>query len=285
MHGEQEGRFFHGHYRSYCYLPLYVLCEGYVLAAKLRRSNIDASAGAVEEIERIVAQLRASWPKVKIVLRADSGFAREALMHWCENNEVDYVFGLARNKRLERRLAPELETARELAQITGQSARVFKEFPYRTRKSWSRQRRVIGKAEYTAKGANPRFVVTSLAESETSAQEVYEVLYCARGDTENRIKEQQLELFADRTSTSQMKSNQLRLWFSSVAYNLLHTLRRVALKGTQWARAQCQTIRLKLLKIGARIRVSVRRVSLSLSEGYPYQQLYARALAQIQDIG
>ena len=285
LHGEQEGRFYHGYYRCYCYLPLYVFCEGYVLGAKLRVSNLDASEGAVQEMERIVGQLRSKWPKVRITLRGDSSFARESLMKWCEEHRVDYVFGLARNQRLERALEPGLEQAQALQQESGGSARVYQDFPYQTLKSWSRERRVVGKAEYTAKGANPRFIVTSLAEQKYPAGKLYEELYCARGETENRIKEQQLELFADRTSTSRIKSNQLRLWFSSVAYNLMHTLRRVALKGSQWAKAQCQTIRLKLLKIGGQIRVSVRRVSLSLSEGYPYQPLYAQALARLQQFG
>ncbi len=285
LHGEQEGRFYHGYYRCYCYLPLYVFCEGYVLGAKLRVSNLDGSEGAVQEMERIVGQLRAKWPKVRITLRADSSFAREALMKWCEEHRVDYVFGLARNQRLEGTLESELEQAQALQQASGSSARVYKDFRYQTHKSWSQERRVVGKAEYTGKGSNPRFVVTSLGAKRWPAQKLYEQLYCARGEAENRIKEQQLELFADRTSTHLIKSNQLRLWFSSVAYNLLHTLRRVALKGTQWAKAQCQTIRLKLLKIGGQIRVSVRRVSLSLSEGYPYQALYAQALAQLQQLG
>ena len=189
LHGEQEGRFYHGYYRCYCYLPLYVFCERYVLGAKLRVSNLDGSEGAVQEMEWIVGQLRAKWPKLRITLRADSSFAREALMKWCEEHRVDYVFGLARNRRLEGALESELEQAQALQQATGSSARVYQDFRYQTRKSWSQERRVGGKAEYTGKGSNPRFVVTSLGAKRWPAQKLYEELYCARGEAENRIKE------------------------------------------------------------------------------------------------
>jgi hypothetical protein len=277
IHGEQEGRFFHGYYGHYCYLPLYVFCEGYVLCAKLRPSNIDASEGAVEQLERIVGQIRQAWPTVKIVVRGDCGFAREALMSWCEAHGVDYVLGLAKNCRLEAELAEVLEQARGEYERTGQAARLFKEFTYQTRDSWSQPRRVVGKAEYLAKGANPRFVVTSLPGEELEAQTLYEQLYCARGEMENRIKEQQLDLFADRTSAETLRANQLRLWFSSVAYLLLHEFRRWALAGTDWARAQCGTIRTKLLKIGAQVRLSVRRILISLASGFPYEPPFLQA--------
>jgi hypothetical protein len=281
LHGEQEGRFFHGYYGHYCYLPLYIFCGEHLLCARLRPSNIDGSAGCVEEVERIVAQIRQAWPEVKITLRGDSGFCREALMSWCESHQVDYVLGLAQNERLKEEIAPELEQAAEQYQHTGQAARAFKEFFYQTRKSWSRARRVIGKAEHLEKGANPRFVVTSLSAPAWEARRLYEELYCARGEMENRIKEQ-LMLFADRTSTAFLRSNQIRLYFSSVAYLLMEALRRLGLKGTELARAQCATLRLKLLKIGALIRVTVRKVWVSMAGGYPYAELFGRVCAQLQ---
>jgi len=281
LHGEQEGRFFHGYYGHYCYLPLYIFCGEHLLCARLRPSNIDGSAGCVEEVERMVAQIRQAWPEVKITIRADSGFCREALMSWCESHQVDYVLGLAQNERLKEEIAPELEQAAEQYQRTGQAARAFKEFFYQTRKSWSRARRVIGKAEHLEKGANPRFVVTSLSAPAWEARRLYEELYCARGEMENRIKEQ-LMLFADRTSTAFLRSNQIRLYFSSVAYLLMEALRRLGLKGTELARAQCATLRLKLLKIGALIRVTVRKVWVSMAGGYPYAELFRRVHAQLQ---
>jgi hypothetical protein len=282
LHGDQLGKFFHGYYQHYCYLPLYIFCEGWPLLALLRPANIDASAGSVLHLERIVARLRKSWPDVRIIIRGDSGFCREQIMRWCEENQVDFIFGLAKNKRLNRALGQELHEAKELFEQTGQSARVFKDFPYRTRKSWSRPRRVIGKAEHLRKGANPRFVVTSLSAERVDARTLYEERYCARGDMENRIKEQQLFLFADRTSTHGMRSNQLRLLFSTIAYLLHHVLREFGLKGTEMAAAQAGTIRTKLLKIGAQIRVSVRRVWISLSESYPYQALFERVLENLR---
>ncbi len=276
LHGHQEGRFFHGYYDGYCYLPLYVFCGRHLLLAKLRRSNIDASAGSVEAIARIVAQIREQWRKVRIVLRADSGFAREALMAWCEANGVDYVFGLARNQRLEAILAePLAEAARRCAE-TGKPARRFHEFRYCTLDSWSRDRRVVGKAEHTMQGANPRFVVTSLSKARRDARTLYEVLYCARGEAENRIGEQ-FELFADRASSATMQANQLRLWFSAMAYVLLDTLRRVALRHTQFADAAVTTIRLKLLKLGAQVRTSVRRLHFALAAGCPNREEFAMA--------
>jgi len=277
VHGRQEGRFFHGYYGCYCYLPLYIFCGEHLLCARLRSSDIDASAGALEEVQRIVEQVRARWPQVRIILRADSGFAREAIMAWCEESGVDYVFGLAKNARLNRALGKELHQARLECERTGQPARAFKDFTYKTRKSWSRERRVVGKAEHLPDKSNPRFVVTSLSPEEWDARALYEDLYCARGDMENRIKEQQLYLFADRTSAATMRANQIRLWFSSVAYLLLQALRRLGLQGTALARAQCDTIRLKLLKIGAQVRVTVRKVWVSLASSSPYTDLFAQA--------
>jgi hypothetical protein len=282
VHGEQEGRFFHGYYGGYCYLPLYIFCGSHLLCARLRQANVDASFGAVAELARIVARIRQSWPHVRIIVRGDSGFAREELMSWCEQNEVDFVLGLARNARLQRALGGELAQARALFETSGKAARVFKDFVYQTRKSWSRQRRVIGKAEHLAKGANPRFLVTSLSDEVWKAQELYERLYCARGEMENRIKEQQLCLFADRTSSHHMSSNQVRLWLSSVAYVLLDALRRLGLEGTDLARARCDTIRLKLLKIGAQVKVTVRRVWVQLASSYPYAALFAQIVAQLR---
>jgi hypothetical protein len=277
LHGQQEGRFFHGYYDSYCYLPLYVFCGRHLLAAKLRPANIDASAGSVEEIARIVGQIRQRWPKVRILLRADSGFAREALMAWCEKNGVDFLLGLAKNHRLVGEIEGELAAAQKQSQRTGKSARRFKDFAWRTRNSWSRERRVVAKAEWTGGEANPRFVVTSLAREEHQARHLYEKLYCARGEMENRIKECQLDLYADRTSAHTMRANQLRLWFASMAYVLICALRRIGLRHTQFARAACGTIRLKLLKIGALVRTSVRRIKLAMPSAFAYQAEYIAA--------
>jgi hypothetical protein len=284
LHGEQEGRFFHGYYACYCYLPLYIFCGDHLLCALLRPSNIDAAAGALEQIERIVARIRARWPGVKIILRADSGFAREPIMAWCEAQAVPvhYLFGLARNERLEKAIARQLEHARRKHLHHKRPWRCFHDFRYRTRKSWSRKRRVIGKAEWLDKGPNPRFVVTSLSPARLHARELYEKLYCARGDMENRIKEQQLDLFADRTSTHTLRANQLRLWLSAVAYTLLSELRRVGLAGTELARAQAGTIRRKLLKIGALIQITVRRVWVRLSSACPYAQLFRHAAGNLR---
>lgn len=282
LHGEQEGRFFHGYYGHYCYLPLYIFAGQPLLCARLRSANIDAWSGSVEEVERIVTQLRRVWPAVKVILRADSGFCREALMSWCEDHGVGYVFGLARNVKLEKIIGRQLHEARQEYERRGQAARVFTEFQYRTQKTWSRSRRVIAKAEHLAKGANPRFLVTSLSEEEMEGQKLYEEFYCARGEMENRIKEQQLALFADRTSTAHLPSNQLRLYFSSIAYCVLEALRRLGLAGTERARAQCQTIRGKLLKIGAQIRVTARKVWVSLASGCPYAGVYGQAFGNLE---
>jgi hypothetical protein len=270
LHGEQEGRFFHAYYDCYCYLPLYVFCGRHLLAAKLRPSNIDGSAGAKEEIARIVAQIRGRWPRVRILLRGDSGFCRDDLMSWCEANRVDFLFGLARNSRLVGEIGAELAQAEAEARRTGKPARRFKDFFYSTLDSWSRRRRVVGKAEWTNGEANPRFVVTTLKPIEQGPRELYEDVYCARGDMENRIKESQADLFADRTSTATMRANQLRLWFSSFAYVLVCAVRRIGLRHTQFADATASTIRLKLFKLGALVKVSARRIKFSLPTACPY---------------
>jgi hypothetical protein len=282
LHGHQEGRFFHGYYDGYCYLPLYVFCGRHLLAARLRRSNIDASAGAVEEIARIVARIRRRWPRTRILLRGDSGFAREALMAWCEANRVDFLFGLGRNERLEQAINAELMLASLDSTSSGRPARRFKDFMWSTLDSWSRSRRVVGKAEVTGGEANPRFVVTSLKQSESGAQYLYEAIYCARGEMENRIKECQLDLFADRTSAATMRANQLRLWFASMAYVLLCALRRIGLAHSQFADATCGTIRLKLLKIGALVRISVRRIKVAMSSACPWQNEFALAHVRLR---
>jgi hypothetical protein len=280
VHGRQLGRFFHGYYRSYCYLPLYIFCGDHLLCARLRPSDIDASAGALKQLRRIVAQIRAAWPGVKVTVRADSGFCREPVMAWCEANGVDYVLGLAQNPRLVMAIAAEAEQARQQFEATKEPARVFAELRYQTRETWSRERRVVAKAEHLAKGANPRFVVTSRPAEERPARPLYEEDYCGRGEMENRIKEQQLHLFADRTSAHTMRANQVRLFFASVAYTLLNALRRLGLAGTGLAAAQCQTIRLKLLKVGALVRVTVRRVWVRLASSCPYAAVSRAAHAR-----
>lgn len=283
LHGHQEGRFFHGYYNCYCYLPLYIFCGEHLLCARLRTSDIDGAAGSVDELTRIVAQIRARWPLVAITIRADSGFCRDELLVWCEENGIDYVLGLARNPRLEAEIAQTLELAAVKRELTGRAAaRIFKELTYRTLDSWSRSRRVVAKAESLEKGPNPRFIVTSLPWKAIDGRTLYEDVYCARGDMENRIKEQQLYLFADRTSAATMRANQIRLDLSSVAYVLLAALRRLALAGTEMARAQCHTIRLKLLKIGALVTLSARKVWVSLASGCPYAAIFAAAWSKLR---
>lgn len=281
LHGKQEGRFFHGYYGHYCYLPLYIFAGGHLLCARLRPANIEGSTGAVEEVERIVQQLRRRWPAVNIILRADSGFCRETLMSWCEQNGVDYVLGLARNRRLEAMLSEALAEAKQQHEETGQAARLFRELRYQTRETWTRERRVVGKAEQLDKGANPRFVVTSLTSEAWQARALYEELYCQRGEMENRVKEQ-FQLFSDRTSTHWLWSNQLRLYLSAFAYVLLDTLRRVGLQGTEMAQAEVNTIRLRLLKIGALVRVSTRKIWVSLASAHPIARLFARVYATLR---
>jgi hypothetical protein len=281
IHGDQEGRFFHGYYECYCYLPLYIFCGRHLLAAKLRPADIDAAAGSVEEVERIVTHIRRHWPRTRILLRADSGFCREALMAWCEANRVDYLFGLAKNARLVAEIHNELAWAEDEAVKSGKPARRFKDFRWITLKSWSRRRRVVAKAEWTQDEANPRFVVTSLRAKEAPMRTLYEDIYCARGEMENRLKECQGDLFADRTSTATMRANQLRLWFASMAYVLLCALRRIGLAHTRFANATCGTLRLKLLKIGARVTVSARRVKLAMTSAHPWQAEWALAQARL----
>jgi hypothetical protein len=277
LHGHQEGRFFHGYYDGYCYLPLYIFCGRHLLAAKLRPANIDGAAGALEEVIRITKQIRQRWPRTRILLRADSGFCRNDLMEWCENNRVDYVFGLARNARLVGTISKELQQAEKKSLSSGRAERVFKDFRWSTLKSWPRERRVVAKAEWTGGEANPRFVVTSLKRRECGARALYENIYCARGEMENRIKECQADLFADRTSTAKMASNQLRLWFASMAYVLICALRRIGLAGTQFANASCGTLRLKLLKVGARVLFSVRRIRFAMASGHPWAEEWGEA--------
>jgi hypothetical protein len=284
IHGDQLGKFFQGDYKSHCFLPLYAFCEGWPLLALLRPSDIDGAQGTIPHLQRIVTKLRKAWPDVRIILRGDSGFCRDDIMHWCERNQVDYVLGLAQNKRLNKIIGQELQQAKVQFEETGKAARVFQDFHYRTRHSWSAERRVVGKAEYLSKGANPRFIVTTLSAERIAAAPLYEKVYCARGEMENRIQEQQLYLFADRTSTHAMRSNQLRLLFSTIAYAVHMALRTFGLKGTEMEQAQVGTIRTKLLKIGARIQVSVRRIVFALSESYPYQTLFRRVLQNLRSL-
>jgi hypothetical protein len=281
LYGSQEDRFFHGYYGHYCYLPLYIFSGEHLLCARLRPSNIDASAGSLEEVQRIVKQIRKRWPKTRIILRADSGFCRDFLMSWCEGNSVDYVFGLARNERLQELIEPQMRQAAGEHAKTHKPARVFTEFRYQTRNSWSVERRVVAKAEQLEGKQNPRFVVTSLPAEKWGAQALYEEFYCVRGDMENRIKEQ-LSLFSERMSTATMQANQLRLYLSSMAYVLVQSLRRLGLKGTKMARAQIGTIRLRLLKIGALVRISVRRVLISMTSAYPHKALFQTVWANLR---
>lgn len=278
VHGQQEGRFFHGFYDGYCYLPLYVFCGDFLLAAALNTADEQPASHAVEELERVAAQILARWPGVRIIVRGDSGFCRDDLMRWCEDNGLFFVLGLQKNSRLIDAIHDEMTEARALFERTGESARVFKDLRYKTNRSWSCERRVVGKAEYTSDKENPRFIATNLPSAEYDARSLYEGLYCARGDMENRIKEQQLGLFADRTSAHTLRANQLRLWLSSVAYMIMNELRRVALVGTELATAQVSTIRTRLLKIGAIVTSSVRRVYVSLSSVFPFQHVWWRAL-------
>jgi hypothetical protein len=285
LHGKQEGRFFHGYYDSYCYMPLYIFCGEHVLCARLREANHDAAFGSLAEIRRIVAQIRAAWPEVKIIVRGDSGFCRNELMSWCEDHQVEFVFGLARNQRLRKIIGAQMHEATQQWQQTGKPARVFSEFPYQTKKTkkggWERERRVAAKAEHIDGKENPRFVVTSLSAEQWTAQALYEDLYCARGDMENRIKEQ-FSLFSDRVSTETMRGNQMRLYLSAMGYILVSGLRRLGLRATELAEAQVSTIRTKLLKIGAQIRVTVRKVWVSMASSYPWQDLYGQVWANLR---
>jgi hypothetical protein len=285
LHGKQEGRFFHGYYDNYCYLPLYIFCGEQVLCARLREANHDAAFGSLAEIQRIVAQIQAAWPKVKIILRGDSGFCRNELMSWCEAHQVDFLFGMARNQKLRKIIGAEMYAATQQWKETGKPARVFREFRYQTKKTkkggWDRERRVVAKAEHIDGKENPRFVVTSLTSEAWAAQALYEELYCGRGDMENRIKEQ-FSLFADRVSAETMRANQMRLYLSTMAYVLVSGLRRLGMQGTELAQAQVSTIRTKLLKIGAQIRVTVRKVWVSMASSYPWQGLYQQVWTNLR---
>jgi hypothetical protein len=286
LHGKQEERFFHGYYDTYCYLPLYIFCGDELLSARLRPANIDGAAGTVDELEQITTRIRAAWPGVKIIIRGDSGFCRESIMAWCEDPErtIDYLFGLAKNARLVKELEAELAEAKVMFECSGEPSQQFKDFHYQTLDSWSKSRRVVGKAEQLVGRTNPRFIVTSLSQEEYDARSLYENEYCARGDMENRIKEKQLMLFADRASSAKMKANQLRLYFSSIAYVLMQILRRVGLAGTKMAKAQCETIRLKLFKIGAKIRITFRKIWIAYADGYPYMEIFRQVYRNLQRI-
>ena len=285
VHGNQEGRFFHGYYRHYCFLPLYIFCGDFLLVAKLRTADQDGAAGAVDEVARIIAQIRKQWPTTRIIVRADSGFCRDLLLDWCERQpNVEYVIGLARNSRLASMIEDEMVHHRQVVKDSGHASKSYKDLDYRTLNTWSRERRVVAKAEVLTGKDNPRFVVTSLPAEEIDKRALYEDLYCARGDMENRIKEQQLGMFADRTSSHTMRANQLRLWFSSLAYVLVNELRSVALRGTALARAHVWTIRVRLLKVGALVRQSVRRLVVSLSSAFPMKDTWRTALANIEEI-
>ena len=277
VHGKQEGRFFHGYDDHYCFLPLYVFCGDQLLVSYLRPSNIDGARHAWAILSLLVKRLRKAWPKVKIIFRGDSGFCRWRMLRWCEHHGVYYIVGLAKNLRLNEMAKSLLDRASRQYEQTGEKQRLFGEIHYAAL-TWDRARRVIVKAEHTEQGSNPRYVITNL---EGNPQELYDEVYCARGEMENRIKEQQLDLFADRTSCTKWWANQFRLLLSSLAYLLLEAIRRLGLKGTELARAQCGTIRLKLLKIGAVIRRNSRRVYFHLSSACPYQVLFFRVARRL----
>lgn len=282
LHGNQEGKFYHGSYKHYCYLPLYIFCGDHVLCARLRPSSIGPAVGSRKEVERIVRQIRQRWPEVEIILRGDSGFCSDELLSWCEQNKVDYVVGMARNQRVEGLIAGPLAEAKQQFEATQQPARIFVEFEHETLTgTWSKKRRVVAKAEYIDGKSNPRFIVTSLDSERWEKQKLYEELYCARGDMENRIKEQ-FVLFADRVSASTLRANQLRIYLSVMAYTLMNGLRRLGLQATTMATAQVGTIRLKLLKIGALIKVTVRKVWVRMASSYPYQALFSQVLQQLR---
>jgi hypothetical protein len=278
IHGHQEGRFFHGYYDNYCFMPLYVFCGAELLVAYLRPSKIDACEHTRAVLKLLVQKLRAAWPAVKITIRGDSGFCRWRLMRWCDSHGIGYVLGLAKNKTVLSLAWDEIQRAERQFRRTGEPQRVFGSFGYAAG-SWDRRRRVIVKAEHTDKGANPRFVVVNVP---GDPQELYEQVYCQRGEMENRIKEQQLGLFADRTSCHRFLANQFRLMLSSAAYLLMQALRRTALRGTALEQAQVGTLRLKLLKVAARVKVSVRRVVFHLASSYPYQAVFREACTRLQ---
>ncbi len=265
------------------YLPLYIFCGEALLCARLQSAKTDGTDGTLDEVQRIVFRIREVWPEVQNILRGDSGYCRDKIMTWCEKqNNVDYLFGLAKNNRLVKEIKDELAEAKIMFESSGEASRRFKNFTYQTLNSWDKPRRVVAKAEQLAGKTNPRFIVTSLREDDYGAQALYEEEYCARGDMENRIKVKQLMLFADRTSSAKMRANQLRLYFSSVAYVLMQTLRRVGLDGTEMAKAQCETIRLKLFKIGAQVKITVRKIWIDFAENYPYQDILRQVYLNLQ---
>lgn len=286
LHGQQEDRFFHGYYGHYCYLPLYIVCGRHVLSARLRPANVGPAVGSAKEVARIVEQIRRRWPEVHIILRGDSGFCSNALLDWCEQNAVDFVVGVARNQRLTKLIEVQLAEAKQQfeapANPARQAARIFVEFEHQTLTgTWSQPRRVVAKAEHIDGKPNPRFIVTSLDAEHWPSRALYEDLYCARGEMENRIKEQFM-LFADRVSASTLRANQLRLYFSVIAYTLMQGLRRLGLHSTSLATAQMNTIRVELLKIGALIEVTVRKVWVRLASCYPRQALFSQVLRQLR---
>jgi len=282
IHGDQEGKHFHGYYDSHCFLPLYIFSEGHLLSSRLRTSDCDPMEGVLPEVSRIVASLRTKWPRIRIIVRGDSGFCRDDLMTWCEQNQVDYVLGLAKNARLEAMIKKDLKKSKRKSKKTGKAARRFGNLKYRTLTTWSKKRRVVAKAEHLPDGANPRFVVTTIEKAEVGARKLYEELYCARGNMENRIKEQQMGLFSDRTSSHTLRANALRLWFSSFAYVLMHELRRIGLKNTELQSAQAWTIREKLFKIGALVTISFRRIRLAMASAYPWRETFSACLQNLQ---
>ena len=283
IHGNQEGRFYHGYYGCYCYLPLYIFCGDFLLCARLRQANQDASAGSLDEIKTIVEEIRKSWPGVEIILRADSAFYRGEIMNWCEQQtvKVHYLFGLAKNSRLTQEITLELEQAKAEFELSQKASRIFKDFTYQTLDSWTVERRVVAKAEHLEKGSNPRFICTSLPKETFEAKSLYQDFYCQRGDMENRIKEQKIDLYSSRLSTETLKSNQLRLYFSSIAYIVLNDLRRLGLKDTLLSCAQCCTIRLKLLKIGAKVKLSLSRIFVSFTSSYPFQSIFDKVYSNL----
>ena len=282
LHGDQEDKFYHGYYGHYCYLPLYIFCGDWLLSSLLRFAGRDTAANCLRPLEMLVDALQWRFPSTQIIIRGDSGFARNHIFSWCEQWGVDFVIGIAKNSRLNDRLTPMMEKAKQQFEQTDSPVRWFDDFDYETVDSWSQQRRVIAKAEHTAQGANPRYVVTSLPRTDVCAKAIYEVLYCQRGEAENRIKEVQLPLFAGRMSTQYRASNQLRFYFSSIAYLLICWLRRLALRNTEWVRAQASTIRNRLLKIGAQIKVTTRRVWFRMASSYPYQARFRQAVRRIR---
>jgi hypothetical protein len=278
VHGRQVGRFFHGYYDRYCFLPLYVFCGDQPLVSYLRPSNVDGAKHAWAILALLVRRLRQAWPAVRIVFRGDSGFCRHRMLSWCERQGVGYIVGIARNRRLEALVEEPMRLVEQLHELTGVKQREFFRLYY-SAGSWSKRRQVIAKLEVTDKGRNPRFIVTNL---EGDKRHLYDRLYCARGEMENRIKEQQLGLFADRTSAHQWWPNQLRLLLSTLAYVLMEAIRRIGLEGTELARAQVTTIRLKLLKIGSVILRNTRRIRFLLSSACPYQQLFLAVAARLR---